>query len=131
MKSDPGWQYDLWQTILSVAEKLGSSNFTYIDYLPLPPSDNEKVHWRKAYEKLKVFREDVQVILLTKKVPIPTAPVILLYKCYLNRSDRDPQNCQKALLDALYKQDKNVYPWTLVPEVDKKNPRVEVWIVKI
>ena len=132
---------DVHDTLFALARRMGGAitepsfhegYFLHIDYLPLPPSDNEKVHhWRKAYEKLKTYKEDVQAILLTKRVPIPTAPAFLLYKCYLNRKSRDAQNCQKALLDALYKNDNQVYPMTLPPEVDKANPRVECWIVKI
>ena len=117
---------------MSVLGRLWHSEYVYIDYLPLPPSDNERVHWRKAYEKLKLYKEEVGVVLLASaNTSLPLPPVILLYKCYLNRASRDAQNCQKALVDALYRQDKEAYPWCLPPEVDKKNPRVEVWLIKI
>ncbi len=121
--------------ITSALDKVVSAwhrqDFVYIEYLPLPPSDNQKVKWRQAYEALKAYKEDVQKIIAAEKVELPDPPAFLLYKCYLNRKDRDAGNCQKALLDALYRNDNQVYPMCLPPEVDKKDPRVEVWIVKI
>ena len=123
---------DVGAFLSTVIGRFFRGEYVYLDYLPLPPSKNKKVRWRRAYEELKVYKQDVEAVLLASaKTNLPKPPIVLLYKCYLNRESRDAHNCQEALLDALYKQDREVCPMCMPPEVDKENPRVECWIVKI
>ena len=77
--------------------------------------------------KVKRYRKAVEALIDLEKLPRP--PCYVLYRCYLKDRMRDAQNCQKTLIDALYKQDRRVYPWCLPEEVDKENPHVEVWII--
>jgi hypothetical protein len=103
----------------------------------IPPSDNRRHIRGKGWNEVAAFKEHVNVALHKTKRTLPTPPVIVLYRIYFKTNHyREPKNCSKALIDALYPQrkggDDNVgswdYPFRLV---DKKRPRTELWIVEI
>ena len=80
-----------------------------------------------------VFKKHVAATLMAmgKGTKVPLPPVVVLYRIFFKNRRRDSSNCTKTLLDALYKQDKHVRAWDMAPGVDAKNPRVEVWIVRL
>ncbi len=102
--------------------------------LPLiAPSDNERkirTHTgMRTSPSVRRFQSDVDLCLGSRALPPP--PLVLVFRCYFTRLNRDPQNCQKALVDALYIQDKHVLPWALPARRDKNKPRTEIWFVRI
>ena len=105
----------------------------------VPPSDNRRTN-RKVLavrEEIRVFKGHVEATLLSENLTLPPPPVVVLYQIHFpTKHYREPKNCSKALIDALYPQrrggDDDVgswdYPFRLI---DRVNPRTEIWIVGI
>ena len=104
----------------------------------VPPSDNRRktrnphTHQIVTSGEVSVFQGHTHAALLSQGVELPRPPAIVFYRVFFKSARRDITNCGKALLDALYKQDKNVAGWPApFSYVDRKNPRTEVWVVKL
>lgn len=100
--------------------------------IAVPPSDNKRLIWQSKLRRFilsneaRKFRDEYSQL----RPMMPEPPCILAYKIYKKR-ERDSSNIVKLMLDTLYKEDKQVYPWCLPPDVDKKEPRVDIWIHRL
>lgn len=54
--------------------------------------------------------------------------IIMLYRPVYEDRRRDAVNGQKIVIDTLFDQDKYVHPWILPMQLDKEDPRVELWL---
>jgi Holliday junction resolvase RusA-like endonuclease len=110
--------------------------------IAVPPTDNRRMLVMKGTMRrflTKGAREYIKEYAKLRPL-VPKPPVVLCYKAYFRREWRDklktkkyqdPANIIKCMLDALYKDDDQVYPWCFPPGVDKDEPRVELWIKKL
>lgn len=104
----------------------------------VPPSDNRRKTRNPRTGQIvtsgdvRVFQGHTSASILSQGVELPPPPVVVLYRVFFKDKRRDVTNCGKALLDALYKQDKHVAGWAIpFNYTDKESPRTEVWIVEL
>lgn len=111
--------------------------------LPLPPSDNRRFIIPRYLNRLilskehREYKKNAGLIAKTiwgNKILIPSFENQLTIKCivYLPDKRRDGSNIEKVLKDTLkgvvYDDDKWVLIHIVKIEIDKNNPRVELWI---
>ena len=107
--------------------------------LPVPPSDNNlAVPITRAgratlvmSKKARAYKMAVAPLYKDKYTPPKDGWLVVLYKAYFDHKARDANNIVKVLLDVLFTQDNRVLAWALPPEIDKRDPRVEIWMVEI
>jgi len=135
----PPEMYEDWSWVLRVPKERKPL------VLPVPPSDNQRKTFARKRNGQLIIKRGMPMMITSGIVNkyIKTVeniepehrrvrpPCFLVYRLYFKDRRRDAQNCQKVLSDALYGQDKQVYPVCLPEAVDRADPRVEVWIVPL
>jgi len=99
----------------------------------IPPSDNVRLSVGRKGQKFLSKKAKEYINEYSKLRPlVPKPPCILIYKVYFKKGGhkRDPSNITKVMLDALFLEDVEVYPWCMPPGMDNENPRVDLWFVE-